>query len=458
MSTPETTAPRAETVGAFLILALQHPQGCRGYLVADPASRQAVAIDVHLDFVDDAAEALRRNAWTLPWIVDTHTHADHPSGSAALAARCGGTRVAHEKAGHRGVGRHPADGETLSLGAQAVTVRHAPGHTPDHIVLLTDRAAFAGDTMLIGGVARTDFLGGDAGQLFDSLQRVFGPLPDDTVVFPGHDYEGRSRSTLGEERRSNPWLRMTDREEFARQLRLNPPPRPANMDDLLRLNREGVGIPDVVSAADAIRFVAAGGAGSVIDVRTGAEFDGEHITGSRLVPLDQLEARADEIRATPAPRLLLCRTGARAAMAREQLERLHVGGLRVIRGGIDAYTAAGGPVERGAGVISLERQVRIAAGSLVLAGVILSQFVAPGFVWIAGFVGAGLVFAGSTDWCGMGMLIARAPWNQRSRSASGGAPSACAASAPSACAASRPSACAAPAPTPNTSPRPPASA
>jgi glyoxylase-like metal-dependent hydrolase (beta-lactamase superfamily II)/rhodanese-related sulfurtransferase len=447
------------TLGSLTVLPLLHPQGCRGYVVADPASRQALAIDIHLDLVEDAAAAVQQNGWKLPYVVDTHTHADHPSGSAALAARMNSTRIAHHKANHRGVSRHPADGDVLHLGDQVVTVRHAPGHTPDHLVLLIDGAVFAGDTLLIGGMARTDFLGGDAGQLFDSLQRVLGSLPDATVLYPGHDYEGRVRSTLGQERQQNPWLLLGDRETFVRQLRANPPPRPANMDDLLRLNREGQDIPTSIPAAEAMRLVAAGGQGSVIDVRTGAEFDGEHIAGSRLLPLDQLAQSADQVRATPAPRLLLCRTGSRATMARDTLQRLHIGGLTVIEGGIEAYKAAGGQVERGQGVISLERQVRIAAGLIVLAGVLLANVVHPGFVWLSGFVGAGLVFAGITDWCGMGLLIARAPWNRRSNRASSGIASACAASAPSACAASAPapascaaSGCAAPVPTTDAAP------
>lgn len=209
------------TLGPLTVLPLLHPQGCRGYLVADATSGQAMAIDIHLDLVDIAAATVKQNGWTLPYVVDTHTHADHPSGSSALAARNRSTRIAHQKANHRGVSRHPADGDSLHLGDTVVTVRHAPGHTPDHLVLLVDGAVFAGDTLLIGGVARTDFLGGDAGQLFDTLQRVFGPLPDETVLYPGHDYQGRVRSTLGAERQQNEWLRLRDREAFARQLRAN---------------------------------------------------------------------------------------------------------------------------------------------------------------------------------------------------------------------------------------------
>lgn len=445
MTTLETRHAADSSIGALTVLPLLHPQGCRTYVLADPASRQAMAIDVHLDFVDAVAELVKQHGWSLPYVVDTHTHADHPSGSAALAERCSSTRIAHAKSQHRGVSRHPADGDTLHLGDVAVTVRHAPGHTPDHIVLLAEGAVFAGDTLLIGGVARTDFLGGDAGELFDSLHRVLDDLPDETIVFPGHDYQGRLRTTLGEERRSNAWFRMTDRSDFVRQLRANAPPRPANMDDLLRLNREGVAIPASISAAEAIRLVEAGGATSVIDVRTGGEFDGEHIRGSRLVPLDQIVQRADEVRATPAPRLLLCRVGNRAEMARQALAKLHVGGLTVVDGGLEAYRQASGELEIGKGMISIERQVRIGAGAMVIAGVALGIWVHPALLGLAAFVGMGLMFAGITDWCGMGLLLAKAPWNRGKTASEAGVATACAAAPPS-CAASSPAGgCAAPA-------------
>jgi glyoxylase-like metal-dependent hydrolase (beta-lactamase superfamily II) len=434
--------PAAARVGALLVVPFAHPQGCRTYLLADPRSRQALVLDVHLDLVDAVATRVREERWTLPYVVDSHTHADHPSGAGALAERFKSTRIAHARAQHAGVARHPDDGDSLHLGDRVVRVRHAPGHTPDHIVLVTDGALFAGDTLLIGGVARTDFLGGDAGQLFDSVHRLLEDLADDTVLYPGHDYAGRIQSTIGEQRRSNPWLQITDRAEFVRQLTANPPPRPANMDDLLRLNREGVDIPATMSASEAVRRVAAGGATSVIDVRTGAEYEAEHVKGSRWVPLDEIGARADEVRAAPAPRLLLCRSGTRAGMARKTLAGLHVGGLIVVEGGIEAFRTAGGATEKGRVTISLERQVRIAAGSLAGIGVLLGAFVHPAFLALAGFVAAGLVFAGITDQCGMGMLLARMPWNRRTPAAASGG-GACAANAPSACAASAPSACAA---------------
>jgi glyoxylase-like metal-dependent hydrolase (beta-lactamase superfamily II) len=442
--TSTTILPAAQRAGALTVVPLVHPQGCRTYLLADPTSRQALALDVHLDLVDAVAQQVKNEGWTLPYVVDSHTHADHPSGAGALASRFASTRIAHREARHRGVARHPADGETLHLGDVPVTVRHAPGHTPDHVVLLAEGVAFTGDTLLIGSVARTDFLGGDAGVLFDTLARVLGPLPDETVIYPGHDYAGRESTTLAQERAANPWLRLP-RAEFVRALTANPPPRPANMDDLLRLNREGVEIAPALSAAAALERIRAGGAASVIDVRTDMEHEAEKIAGSRVIPLDQVRNRADEVRAAPAPRLLLCRTGNRAEIARATLEELGVGGLVVVSGGIEAYRAAGGETVKGVQRMSLERQVRVAAGTLVLLGIALALFVHPAFVGLSAFVGAGLVFAGLTDWCGMGLLLARAPWNRAAPK-----PAAAAAAAAGGCSANVPTAggCSAAAPAP----------
>ena len=425
-------------IGCMHVVPFAHPQGCRGYLLADPSSKEALALDAHLDLVDAMADRVKVAGWTLRYVVDTHTHADHPSGAGELAARFNSTRMTHAKALHAGVANHPRDGERIPLGNLGITVRYAPGHTPDHMVLIADGALFSGDSLFIGSVARTDFLGGDAGQLFDSIHALLADLPGETILYPGHDYQGRTESTLAQEKSANPWVQITDRAEFIQKLTANPPPKPANMDDLLRLNREGVHISATISAAEAARLVAAGGASSVIDVRTGAEFESEHIPGSRLIPLDQLEARADQVRAAAAPRLLLCRSGGRATMAQKTLEKLHVAGLSVVSGGIVAYAAAGGLTVKGRVHISLERQVRIAAGSLVLTGVLLGTFVHPAFLILSGFVSCGLIFAGITDWCGMGILLGKMPWNQASATGDAPAGGTCAASLPSACSAGAP--------------------
>lgn len=155
----------------------------------------------------------------------------------------------------------------------------------------------------------------------------------------------------------------------------------------------------------------------LLDVRTPAEHAEIHVPGVKLIPLDRLDAgqlAGLNGFAKDQPVFLLCRSGSRAKQAAQQLENGGFSQCQVVEGGTLAWAEAGLPVNRGTGsVMSLERQVRIAAGAIVLTGALLVQFVDPAFIWLSGFVGAGLMFAGITDTCAMGMLIAKLPWNQR---------------------------------------------
>lgn len=174
---------------------------------------------------------------------------------------------------------------------------------------------------------------------------------------------------------------------------------------------------EVLSVVELNRRLSAGEKIPVIDVRTPVEFEEVHATAAVNVPLDHMSA--DTLAAAGCaergrPVYLLCRSGQRAAKAAEKLRACGYAHPIVVTGGTLAWIAAGLPVTRGESkVISLERQVRIAAGALVFTGALLAWFVHPNFVWLSGFVGAGLVFAGVTDFCGMGLLIAKMPWNRR---------------------------------------------
>ncbi len=151
-----------------------------------------------------------------------------------------------------------------------------------------------------------------------------------------------------------------------------------------------------------------------LDVRTPAEFEEAHIEGSVLHPLTDLDAETiSRLSRGKDACILICRSGNRARQAAERLAGCGLPSLQILDGGLQAWEAAGLPLTRGAKTISLERQVRIAAGALVFAGAVLGYFVNPAWIALSGFVGAGLVFAGITDTCGMGMLIARMPWNNR---------------------------------------------
>ena len=154
----------------------------------------------------------------------------------------------------------------------------------------------------------------------------------------------------------------------------------------------------------------------LIDVRTPAEYAEVHAEGARLVPLDRLDVKAllaSRQGAPDDPIYFLCRSGARAAKACEALGAAGFTHVLSVEGGTEAWIAAGLPVVRGTRkTIGLERQVRIAAGLLVLLGVVLGWLVHPVAYALSAFVGAGLVFAGVTDTCGMGLLLAKMPWNQ----------------------------------------------
>jgi rhodanese-related sulfurtransferase len=151
----------------------------------------------------------------------------------------------------------------------------------------------------------------------------------------------------------------------------------------------------------------------VIDVRTPVEFAEVHVPQARNVPLNELKPGSLQLQ-TDQPVYLLCRNGGRATKAADKFARAGFEQPFVVEGGTLGWIAANLPVTRGlTRVISLERQVRIVAGSLVLIGVVLGWLVHRDFFGLSAFVGAGLVFAGITDFCGMGLLLAKLPWNTR---------------------------------------------
>jgi rhodanese-related sulfurtransferase len=161
---------------------------------------------------------------------------------------------------------------------------------------------------------------------------------------------------------------------------------------------------------------------TLIDVRTPAEYGEVHVDFAHNIPLDRLDAKAVASLGGNGPLYFVCKSGTRSQKACEKLMAAGLTDVISVEGGTAACEAAGVPVIRGRKVMSLERQVRIAAGALVAVGAALAAF-GPDLMWqrigagLAGFVGCGLVFAGITDTCGMAMLIARMPWNQACRTA-----------------------------------------
>src|SRR5262249_15466102 len=284
--------------------------GCLGYLVVDEASRTAVAIDPRLDLVERFQAALAAHDARLTHVLDTHTHADHLSGVRRLAQRTGATVLAHVAS--------KLKGPSQRLGDTTVQIVDAPGHTPDSVALLVDEHhLFTGDALFAGGAGRTDFMGGNASDLFDTFRR-FAALPDTTVVHPGHDYVGRAVTTIGEEKAQNSLFRERDRAALVARLASKAEP-PRNMAAILRHN---LGEADATTMPPAdLRALREEQRDTVLlDVRSRLEFEGSWIDGATNLPLEELDARVDEV---PEQRevVVVCRTGVRATIAAEALAR-----------------------------------------------------------------------------------------------------------------------------------------
>jgi rhodanese-related sulfurtransferase len=154
----------------------------------------------------------------------------------------------------------------------------------------------------------------------------------------------------------------------------------------------------------------------VIDVRSAAEFESQHIRGSYNVPLPLLSEHTDELAARLGSRVVLvCQSGARAEQARQRLAKSGIDTAYVLTGGVPGFTAAGGDVVKGKDRWELERQVRLAAGSLVVLGLAGGKFVSPRIRTLAGVIGAGLTFSAATNTCAMGQAIAAMPWNKAAK-------------------------------------------
>ena len=384
-------------------------EGCLSYLVVDETSRAALAIDPRVDQIGTFQEALAARDVRLLYTVDTHTHADHLSGVRALAQRTGATVLAHPSSKLKGTAQRVAGGMTFELGATNVSVLDAPGHTPDSLALLVDGRLFTGDALFVGGAGRTDFLGGSPSDLFETFRR-FETLPDSTVVHPGHDYVGRATTTIGEEKAQNPLLRERDRTAFIARLSVKAAP-PANMAAILRHNlgeadADSIAPRDLQVLRDEPRNV------FLLDVRSPLEFESEHIEGAVNIPLDALDARLEEI-PPEGDVIVVCRTGVRATIAAETLERMGRR-ARVLEGGVLAWRRSRLPLREGRRRLAVDRQVQLIAGTMVLTGVILGAFVSPWFLLLAAFFGAGLTFAGATGTCGLALVLFRMPWNRPS--------------------------------------------
>jgi sulfur dioxygenase len=337
------------------------------YLLADEETREAVLIDSVFEQHARDTALLRELGLTLLYVLDTHCHADHVTG-AWLMRQEHGAKVGLSPAYHAANVDLPlAHGDVVHFGKHALEVRATPGHTSGCLSFVSEeeeakKMVFTGDALLVRGAGRTDFQEGDARQLFRSIREQLFTLPDDCIVYPAHDYEGRTSSTIGEERLYNPRIGGGAREEdfvgYMKNLGL-PHPKllavavPANLrsgepadgqrpatPEWGPIVRTYAGLPEV-----APEWVAHHRADvHVLDVRTADEFDGElgHIEGAQLIPLDDLRSRVSEVK-TDRPIVVVCQTGRRSGMGTVILGKAGVTRTANLAGGMVRWRDLGLP-------------------------------------------------------------------------------------------------------------------
>ncbi len=287
----------------------------------------------------------------LRFILDTHVHADHITGSGALRAATGATVGVSAKADVPAADRALDHNEQLSLGSLTIECRQTPGHTSGCMTFVVGNdqpvLACTGDALLIRGCGRTDFQQGDAGALFDSVRSHIFTLPEETLIYPGHDYQGLTVTTVGEEKHHNKRLKETiDKDTFVRlmgDLNLAPPARiaeavPANLNC-----GESADAPQALVQNIAPAAVDELGAFRIVDVRSPAEFSGPlgHLDAAECVPLGTIPAavsswsRRDKL-------LVVCRGGRRSLAACEELIGLGFEDVTNLEGGMEAWRSTRG--------------------------------------------------------------------------------------------------------------------
>lgn len=213
------------------------------YLLACERSRRALLIDpVAVEF-DTYIELLGTLRLQLIYTLETHVHADHITAAGLLREQIGSKSVVHRDAGASCADLLVTDGVLLQVGDIEIRVLHTPGHTSGCVSYALPDRVFTGDAMLIGGCGRTDFQQGDAGQLYDSIQSKLFTLPPDTLVYPGHDYNGNTVSTIRQEMQKNPRLGGgKSREAFITLMNELKLPYPKHIDSALPANM-ACGVP-----------------------------------------------------------------------------------------------------------------------------------------------------------------------------------------------------------------------
>jgi glyoxylase-like metal-dependent hydrolase (beta-lactamase superfamily II)/rhodanese-related sulfurtransferase len=332
--------------------------GTYSYLLASRAGGEALILDPVLEKVDRYCQLLRELDLKLVKAVDTHLHADHVTGLGELRNRTHCVTVMGEQSKADVVSMRVCEGDRVTIEGLTLDVMYTPGHTDDSYSFLMGDRVFTGDTLLIRGTGRTDFQNGSARAQYDSIFNRLLKLPDETLVFPAHDYKGDTVSTIGEERRHNPRLQVRSVDEYVELMNNLKLPNPKMMDVAVPANmlvglhqddltREGLSF----TAREAIERL---GRPEIllVDLReTSERLKHGTLEGALHAPYPGIEESLKpggmlrEVATATGRRIVFfCAFGERSAMAVAAAKEAGLANTAHISGGIDAWKKAGGPV------------------------------------------------------------------------------------------------------------------
>jgi glyoxylase-like metal-dependent hydrolase (beta-lactamase superfamily II)/rhodanese-related sulfurtransferase len=330
--------------------------GTYSYLLASRAGGEALIIDPVLDKVDHYLRLVRELDLRLVKAVDTHLHADHITGLGALRDRTRCVTVMGEETKADVVSMRLAEGDKLTVEGISLDVLYTPGHTDDSYSFVMGDRVFTGDTLLIRGTGRTDFQNGDPRMQYESLFGKLLRLPDETLVYPAHDYKGEMVSTIGEERRFNPRLQVKSVDEYVVLMNNLNLPNPKMMDVAVPANLHvGLHQEEIakrgwsIDAAKAIGIVGQPDV-ALIDLREKREREKNGvIPGSLHAPYGELQENIapggliQALAEASGKRIVFyCAFGERSAMAVQAAQDAGIASARHIEGGIAAWKKAGG--------------------------------------------------------------------------------------------------------------------
>jgi len=339
------------------------------YLLADGASGQALLIDPVYEQARRDAALIAELGLTLAWTLDTHVHADHVTGAWLLRERLGSRIALARKGGAEGADRLLDHGDRVEFGSRWLSARATPGHTSGCLTYVLDdeSRAFSGDCLLIRGCGRTDFQQGDSHTLYASVRQQIFTLPATCLIYPGHDYNGLTVTSVDEERRFNPRLGgEVSEDDFAGHMENLNLPHPKKLDIAVPANlRCGRPEGDAWASSEptwarvrstfgglweidahALAEAAHGGRVQIVDVREPSEFHGPlgHIPEAILMPLGSLKEGLSALD-RERPVVAVCRSGSRSARAVAILQQAGFTQVANLAGGMLRWRVDGGAVD-----------------------------------------------------------------------------------------------------------------